>query len=318
MKRFILITGLFIFVPIMSIAQTKGTAPQQTKQQAIAQDTTTKKAVTAAPSGDMKSEQVEVKGKFTGKIEEKKIPLKLYFDPFDALTAYIQRGEYIYDKQLALNNELATTLYPIFASEQVIKPWLSGIVRKEIALFNPVYGSDVAKWEVFLRDERGGIFKTWSGEGQPPQNIFWDGRGIDGSMINPGITYYYSAEASDALGNVAKIIGRKLVLKGVLYNEMGEWVTTLRGDRVWAGENSTSITQDGFLLLREAADIIKEKYTKKLTVQVYSRNDVLSRTRAQIVMNYFLNNVIVPPYTVTHVQGFVDEVYNSSYIKIIL
>jgi outer membrane protein OmpA-like peptidoglycan-associated protein len=113
-------------------------------------------------------------------------------------------------------------------------------------------------------------------------------------------------------------VGRKFIIKGIVYKEMGEWTIALRGDRVWAGENSTSITQDGYLLLREAADIVKELYTRQLRVEVYSRNEELSRSRGQIIMNYLLNKLVVPRFTVTHVSGFVDKVYKSSSIKIIL
>jgi len=262
--------------------------------------------------------EVEIKGKFKGKIDEKKPMLKLYFDPFEALATYIKKGEYIYDKQLGLNSDLASTLYPVLASEQVIKPWLHGIVRDEISLFNPVYGSDVSEWEIFIKDEKGSLFKKWDGKGAPPRNIFWDGRGKDETMINPGITYLYSAEAKDELGNVSKVIGRKLIVKGILYKEMGEWIIALRGDRIWAGESSTSITEDGFVLLREAADIAKQLFTRKLTVETYSRTESLSRDRGQIIMDYLLNTLVIPPYSITHVSGFVDEVYKSSYIKIIL
>ncbi len=261
---------------------------------------------------------VEIKGKFKGKIDEKKPMIKLYFDPFEALAAYIKRGEYIYDKQLGLNSDLASTLYPILASEQVIKPWLHGIVKKEISLFNPIYGSDVNEWTLFIRDEKGSLFKKWEGKGAPPRNISWNGRGKDESMMNPGITYIYSAEAKDALGNVSKVIGRKLIVKGILYKEMGEWIIALRGDRVWTSGTSKSITEDGFELLREAADIAKQLFTRKLTVEVYARNESLSRNQGQIIMNYLLNNMVIPSYSITHVSGFVDEVYKSSYIKIIL
>jgi hypothetical protein len=269
--------------------------------------------------GSAKGGEYEVRGKFKGKIQEKKPMIKLYFDPFDALTTYIKKGEYIYDKQLQLNSDLASTLYPIFASEQVIKPWLHGIVKEEIALFNPVYGQGtVADWDVFLKDEKGSLFKQWSGAGDPPRNMFWDGRGKDGTMMNPGITYFYSAETKDELGNMSKVVGRKLIVKGILYKEMGEWVVALRGDRTWGGDGSTAISDDGHILLREAADIVKQLYTRKITVEVYSRNETLSRSRGEIIMNYMLNNLVVPTYTVTHVSGFVDEVYTSSYIKIIL
>lgn len=260
----------------------------------------------------------EVKGKFIGKILEKKPYIKLEFDPFEAATSYIKRGEYIYDRQLEINSNLASALFPTLSSDQLIKLWLQGIVRDYIALFHPMYGYDVVSWKLFITDEIGNQFRVYESNGPPPKNIYWDGRGDDGKMLNPGITYFYSAEAKDSLGNLSRVVGRTLVVKGILYKEGGEWIIALNGNRVWESKGSTNITEEGEQLLQESADIVKKLYTRKITVQVYSIDESISGTRAKVIADWLLNRIIVPKNSIVNVSGFTDEVYKSSYIKIIL
>ncbi|MCK4353050.1 hypothetical protein KAW65_06570 [candidate division WOR-3 bacterium] len=265
-----------------------------------------------------KEEAKEIKGKFKGRIIEKKPYIKLSFNPFEAAASYMKKGEYIYDNQLIVNSNIASSPFPTFSSEQLVKPWLHGIVRDYIALFHPMYGYDVLSWKLFITDEKGNLFKLHASKGPPPKNIYWNGRGDDGKMMNPGITYFYSAEATDSLGNISRLVGRTLIVKGILYKEAGEWLITLKGDRVWESEGSTKITEQGEQLLQETADIIKQLYTRKLTVQVYSRNEELSNNRADIIANWLFTKIIVPKSSIIHISGFTDEVYKSSYIKIIL
>lgn len=150
----------------------------------------------------------------------------------------------------------------------------------------------MSAWKLFINDEKGNLFKFYDSKGPPPKYIYWDGRGDDGRMMNPGITYYYTAEAFDSLGNVSRTVGRTLVVKGILYKEKSEWIIALRGNRIWSSERSTTITEDGELLLQEAADIVKRFFTRKLTVQVYSREESLSKRHAEIIADWLLNHML--------------------------
>ncbi len=98
----------------------------------------------------------------------------------------------------------------------------------------------------------------------------------------------------------------------------GEWAITLNANRVFTSERKSTISEQGKDLLREAADIVKDLFTRKLTIEVYSMNEKLSNKRAKVIVDWLLKHIIVPKYTVIHSAGYTDEVYKSSYIRIVL
>ncbi len=258
----------------------------------------------------------EIKGIYRGVIEEKKPHIELDFDPYQAVIATIGEEEYIYDNQLVLNSEFASSILPMLASDQLVKPWLRAIVRANIALFNPVYGYDVVSWKITITDEKGTEFKVFEGEGPPTRTIYWDGRSDKDEMMNPSILYVFNAEAYDKLGNISRVVGREIRVKGVLYKEKGENIITLDGGRIFK-ENSDAILKDGIILLEEAADIVRENFETKLTIQVYSRAEPLSKKRARVLGAWFLDRLVIPRYSIINVAGYEDRVYKSSYINII-
>ncbi len=263
-------------------------------------------------------EQVEeeIRGIYKGIIKEKKPHIELDFDPYKAIIPYVGKEEYIYDNQLLSNSELKSSPLPVLASDQIVKPWLKTIVRGYIVLFNPLYGYDVKKWKISITDEKGSEFKTFGGEGAPTRTIYWDGRSNEGEMMNPGIVYMYSAEAYDKLGNISRVVGREITVKGILYKKAGEWVILLNGNKIF-NESSDRIIEDGTLLLEEAADIVRENFKTRLAIEVYSKNEALSSRRSRVLGKWFIERLVVPRYSVINVAGYEDAVYKSSYIKIV-
>lgn len=64
-----------------------------------------------------------------------------------------------------------------------------------------VNGESCREWEYVIRDRRGGVLKTWSGRGAPPESIVWDGFSESGELVFSAADYFYSFTAVDILGN---------------------------------------------------------------------------------------------------------------------
>ncbi|MCK4595590.1 hypothetical protein KAT73_02320 [candidate division WOR-3 bacterium] len=265
---------------------------------------------------DEEKVEEEIRGEYKGVIAEKKPQIELDFNPYETVIPYIGEEEYIYDSQLLSNSEIASSPLPVLASDQIIKPWLKTIVRDYVALFNPVYGYDVRIWKMVITDEKGTEFRSYEGEGAPPRTIYWDGRSNEGVMMNPGIVYIYSGEAYDKLGNISRVVGREIVLKGILYKDKGVWIILLNGNMVFR-DNSDKITEDGIMLLEETADIIRQNFKTKLAIEVYSKNELLSSKRSRVLGGWFLERLIIPKYAVINAAGYEEVIYKSSYIKIV-
>jgi hypothetical protein len=92
------------------------------------------------------------------------------------------------------------------ASPWVARPWLAHFASGPVARVRPdVKG--VEQWKLTVVDERGGTAATWSGRGNPPEEIDWDGRRVNGEPVQPGVTYSYVFEAHDRAGNRRNFVG---------------------------------------------------------------------------------------------------------------
>lgn len=244
-----------------------------------------------------------IKGKYKGKIEEKKPESELTYDIFEVVESYGPRGSHIYDEEIKEHSEIAATPLPRLVSEQVRKPWFHRIITPPIAIFHPIYKEAVQNWELVITDATGKVFRTFSNKGRPPGNIEWDGRDREGSMLDIGTDYSYYATAVDQLGNTSKILGGKIRIPGIYWKEELNSIVRLDG-RVIFKENSQELTRAGERLLLEASDLVRKDIKKRLRVVVYSRKEDLSLKRARIVGTFLLDRVIMPISMVTTIAGY--------------
>jgi hypothetical protein len=76
-----------------------------------------------------------------------------------------------------------------------------------VATFRPAV-SDVARWGLSIADSRGEVVASFSGKGQPPREIVWDGRAARGGHVVPGRVYSSVFEAYDRVGNKRSMVGQ--------------------------------------------------------------------------------------------------------------
>ncbi len=92
-------------------------------------------------------------------------------------------------------------------SPYVAHPWLSHFASGVVARFRPdVQG--VESWKLTIVNARGETVATYSGRGEPPREIAWDGRSQGGAPVVPGLTYSYVLEAHDKAGNKRNFVGQ--------------------------------------------------------------------------------------------------------------
>lgn len=244
-----------------------------------------------------------IKGKYKGKIEEKKPEFELQYDIFEVVRTFGHRGTHIYDEELKQQSEIASTPLPELSSDQVRRPWLSEIEEPPLAVFHPLYGEDVEKWELVITDAVGNVFRTFSGKGKPPRNVRWNGENRNGEMIDVGTDYSYYVKAVDQLGNTSRILGKKIRIPGLYWKKDLNYIVRVDG-RIVFTENTSAFTRTGQKLLLEASDYVRKDINKRLRVVVYSRNEELSVTRARKIADYLLDRIIVPPGVVTSIAGY--------------
>lgn len=244
-----------------------------------------------------------IKGKYLGKIEEKKPPAELNYDIFEVIQPYGKQGSYIYDMELQVHSEITSTPLPVLASKQIRKPWLGKILTLPIVISNIPFERNVKQWELAITDETGGIFRTFAGMGNPPKALEWDGKDSKKDMIDPGKNYSYYIRTIDNENNSSFQLGKKIRIPGLYWKEEILSVVRLDGRLVF-DNNSSQITESGKDLLEEAADYVRKDIKRHLRVIVYSKNEDLAMERTKKIANFLLDRIILPQKAITSVIGY--------------
>jgi len=244
-----------------------------------------------------------IKGKYLGKIEEKKPPTELKYDIFEVVEPYGIEGSNIYDAELQVHSEISSTPLPILASNQIRKPWLANILTLPIKISNISVEKDVKQWELVVTDALGEVFRTFAGMGNPPEVIEWDGKDSKDNMIDPGRNYSYYLRAIDKENESSFQLGKKVKVPALYWREEFNSVVRLDG-RIVFEKNSATISEAGKDLLEEAADYVRKDIDKRLRVIVYSQNENLAMERTKKIANFLLDRIILPEKAVASVIGY--------------
>jgi outer membrane protein OmpA-like peptidoglycan-associated protein len=244
-----------------------------------------------------------IKGKYLGKIDEKKPPSELDYDIFEVIKPYGRPGSYIYDMELQVQSEITSTPLPVLSSDQIRKPWLRNILTPPITISHISYEKELKQWELVITDSKGEIFRTFAGMGNPPRAVEWDGRNSKDDMFDLGRDYSYYVRVIDNDNNSSFQLGTKIRIPGLYWKEDLNSVVRLDG-RIVFKNNSSELTESGIDLLEEAADYVRKDIRKHLRVVVYSQDENLAMDRTKKIANFLLDRIILPSKAVTTVIGY--------------
>lgn len=246
--------------------------------------------------------EYEIKEKYKGIIEERKRIWELFYNPVEAAYEPLVKKGYIYDERFGQG--IIKPPIPSLSSEELRKAWLQSIVREEIGFFNPFFGREVKEWNLKIFDSNNRVFRSYSGEGQPPRIIKWDGRNEKGDVIDVSLDYFYIFWVKDAAGNEVKTVPKKIKLSGILYQEGVRWIVSIDGNEIFE-KNKDRI--NSYSLLEEAKSIIKERARAKVNVIVYGKDPELTKKRYKRIMEWVEKNLKLPKGKVLYVEGFFKE-----------
>ena len=108
------------------------------------------------------------------------------------------------------NSDLEAPLAALSAAQMtpyLARPWLSEFATGAVARFHPE-AQGVERWKLVVVNSKGMPVQAFSGKGDPPHEIVWDGRSANGTPVTPGLTYSYVFEAYDRAGNKRNVVGQ--------------------------------------------------------------------------------------------------------------
>lgn len=152
----------------------------------------------------------------------------------------------------------------------------------------------IRDWKISIIAPSGAAFKSFSGTGDIPKEIMWDGLGEDKDIVESAADYSIRVEATDMAGNHAVSKPDKLSVDIlVVVTERG---LKMRISNIEFAFDSATVTKKGTKILDRVYDIL-QKYEKYDVIVEGHTDDIgdetynlkLSERRAKSVQDYLVN-----------------------------
>lgn len=173
----------------------------------------------------------------------------------------------------------------------------------------------IAAWEIKLLDKNKKIVYTFSGYGEPPESLKWNGKDFENRYL-PDETYDAQLIVSDTFGNTSKsnICQVRLITPDIKVEETEKGLKLSFSSKVLFDFDKTNIKPSADKILKETARILNTYVKNNISVEGHTDsygsdeyNQSLSERRARSVANYLANNLGVERSRMTTI-GFGERI----------
>ena len=180
-------------------------------------------------------------------------------------------------------------------SDQPPHLWLPEMAKTPVARFYPSdpEGHKIQNWNLAVTDFRGSPFKVYSGKGDPPEFLTWDGQGDNGDMLKVGYPYSYVFSLTDKGTNTYNHAGISFRIPALDYHRDGNRVLEMAGGQLFPPQES-ELNDSGQKWLTRSADEIRRHPYSPVRVIVTAENLDLAQRRAVEVAEYLAESMILP------------------------
>jgi hypothetical protein len=181
------------------------------------------------------------------------------------------------------------------ASDQPPHLWIPDMVKDPVATFFTAEpeGHRTKDWSLAVTDFRGSPFRTYSGQGNPPQSLDWDGVGDNGEILKVGYPYSYVYTLTDKGTNTYNHAGVSFRIPALDYRRDGDRVLEIAGGMLFA-RKETKLTSGGENWLTRATDEIRQHPWSPVRVMVTAETMALATERADRVGAFLAEAMILP------------------------
>lgn len=183
----------------------------------------------------------------------------------------------------------------MLGSDQPPHFWIPEMARTPVARFYPQdpEGHKIKRWSLAVTDFRGAPFRTFSGKGNPPESLAWDGEGDDGDILRVGYPYSYVFSLTDKGTNTYNHAGVSFRIPALDYQQDGDRVLEIAGEEVFQRRES-ALSGQGELWLTRSSDEIRRHPYSPLRVVITAESAPLAEKRAAEVAAYLADSLILP------------------------
>lgn len=175
-------------------------------------------------------------------------------------------------------------------------PELARIPPAPVKVFH-IAMTNIRRWVFSITARDGSVFRKISGEGNPPQQLKWDGKSDQGLPLMAGHKYAYSMTAVDKAGNRGTFPGQSFTIPAFYLQEEDTVLVGIAGPEIFSADG-LGLTPDAEKYAREVAMLIRY-FAKQPGVAVYGLNPHL-----ELFLDMIRSDLIVE-------KGYFQEIKGS-------
>ena len=183
----------------------------------------------------------------------------------------------------------------MLGSNQPPHLWIPDMARTPVATFYTAdpEGHKVKNWSLAVTDFRGSPFRTYQGDGNPPESLDWDGRGNNGEVLKVGYPYSYVFTQTDKGTNTYNHAGVSFRIPALDYHQDGDRILEIAGGKLFV-RKEIDLTGSGENWLTRASDEIRRHPWSPVRVVVTAETMALAEKRADSVGTFLAEAMILP------------------------
>ncbi|MBI4060151.1 MAG: hypothetical protein HY403_01845 [Elusimicrobia bacterium] len=170
--------------------------------------------------------------------------------------------------------------------------------RRELQAVEAKFSKD-GKWDLVVADSQGKAFRKYSGEGAPPEQLEFDGRGDGGEWLavghayTPVLTYHDGVRARTAMGRPFALAGLSLDAPRAIW---------LAPRALFGSGAGPELSAEGKAILREAAQLVQRHYPGidlELTLRLVRSDPVFLKSAGELCVKELARNLLIKPEAVS-------------------
>ncbi|UCF04104.1 MAG: hypothetical protein JSV33_09110 [bacterium] len=164
------------------------------------------------------------------------------------------------------------------------RPWFEEFSTGDVVRFRPAL-KNVDRWKMTIADSRSRTVAEFEGKGNPPDELGWDGRSIEGNPMPPGLTYSYVLEAYDRAGNKRNFVGEGFQLPSYQIQSDEQLILMFSADELGAASSRMQAVKEAppAILLDAASRLNQLASDRKVCIEATARTYNNAKSIAQAV-----------------------------------
>lgn len=253
-------------------------------------------------------------------VEIERPPLTLHLNPSEVKGLDFGTAQDVLDR---VSPDLMTQYLAVSAtgrSPYTARPWLRQFSTGAVARFQPsVRGAE--RWKLTVADSRGQTAAQFSGKGDPPREIIWDGRTVSGAPVSPGITYSYVFEVVDKAGNKRNFVGPGFRVAAYRLDSAQGPVLVFSGQALHEGARNTygqTAARSAPPIVLEAASALNQspRVSQPVRVNVIGRSYEQANAAAKQVASWIADLTIGDPARVQAIAEVQPDAPDGGTVRI--